>query len=187
MGDIGEVLVEQQQVCVGLPDITECRPTWVVEPRGDGRWPQASQRGLTQPGPHENAIFMDWVRPYPSANRNLALRRDMDAEASGVVDEAGVAGNDVVSLDATKAERIWSVSAPVLQRDSRSICGAVQRDPGVEGAPTQWLPANLFSGGQHVPTVAGVDSREAAAGWLVRAHGVILRSQIEGQSGGTAA
>ena len=102
----GEVLVEKQQVSFGLPFIADGRPARVVERRGDGRRTQGSQRGFTQPGPHENAVFMHGEREYASTSRDFALRRHVDAEALGVVNEAGVAGDDVVALDAAEAERV---------------------------------------------------------------------------------
>ena len=101
---------------------------------------------------------------HPGTDRDLALCRHVDAEASGVVHEPGVAGHDVVSLDASKAEGVRPVRAPIFQRDSRSVCGAEQDDSGVEGTSTQRFPTDLFAGGQHVPTVAGVNLRTAAGG-----------------------
>jgi hypothetical protein len=104
----------------------------------------------------------------------------MDAETSGVVDEAGVARDDVVSLDVAEAERVGPVGAAVLQGDRRSIGGAIQDDPGIERAATQWLPTNLLAGGQHVPTVVGMDSGETAAGGHFQAHSVCSGLEIEG-------
>ena len=60
-----------------------------------------------------------------------------------------------------------------LQRDRRSVSGAEQNDSGVEGTPTQRFPADLFAGGQHVPTVARVNLCKAAAGCRFWAHGFL--------------
>jgi hypothetical protein len=164
MSDVGKVLMEQQQVGLGLPFAADGRPARVVEPRGGGRWTQRGERRFTQPGPHEDAVLMHWVGAYPSTNRDLALRRHVDADASGVVDEAGVAGDDMVPVDPAEAERIGPVSAPILERNRCSIGGAVQDDSGTEGASTERFPADLVAGRHHVPTIAGVDLCQTAAG-----------------------
>ena len=57
---------------------------------------------------------MDRKCGNPSPDRDLALGRDVDTEALGVVNEAGVAGDDVVPVDVSEAEWIRPVSAAVL-------------------------------------------------------------------------
>src|SRR4029453_11004888 len=94
----------------------------------------------------------------------LALCWHVDAEASSVVHETGVARDDVVPVDATEAERVRPVCTPILQRDSRSVRGAEQDDSGFDGTPTQRFPSDLVDSGQHVPAVVGVNLSESAAG-----------------------
>ena len=125
MGDVGEVLVEKQQVSFGL-DIADGRPARVVERRGDGRWTQGSQRVRSQA--RENAVFMHGEREYAEHQPGLRSASARGRRSPWRRTRSRCSRrDDVVALDAAEAEQVGPVCAPGLQRDRRSIGSAVQR------------------------------------------------------------
>ena len=76
-----------------------------------------------------------------------------DARPVGGVAEPGVAGDDVVALDASAAERHRAVAAPVLERDRVAVRWCGRARPGAEHAAGQRRAADLVGGGGGVPRV----------------------------------
>ena len=145
MSDVGEILMQQQQISVGFPFGAEGRPAWIAQPRRCRRSTQASQRRLTQPDPDKNPVFMQRKCAYPGTNRNFALGGYIDAETVSVVGKTGVAGNNPVAIDATQAQGIGPVCAPIFQSDRGSVGDTKEptpvprtRRPSGLGQPPRW-------------------------------------------------
>ena len=104
---------------------------------------------------------------YPGTNRDLALRRHMDAEASGVVHEAGVAGDDVVAVDAAEAQRIRPVCASIFERDGVPSVVRNKTTPVPRTRRPKRFTTDLFAGRQRCTNSYGGGSRSGDRGSMI--------------------
>jgi hypothetical protein len=81
----------------------------------------------------------------------------MNAEAASVVREAGVAGDNTITVDAAKAQRIRPVRASIFECYGGSVGRAEEDDTGPKDPSPQGFTANVFAGRNGVPTVTRVD------------------------------
>src|SRR5512132_4410197 len=94
---------------------------------------------------------------HSSANRDFALGRHMDTEATSVVRKAGGAGDNAVTNDAPEAQRVRPMRAAILERDRGSLGRSEQDNACIEHASAQRFAADLLAGGHGVPTIARMD------------------------------
>jgi hypothetical protein len=81
----------------------------------------------------------------------------MNAEAASVVREAGVAGDNTITVDAAKAQRIRPVRASIFECYGGSVGRAEEDDTGPKDPSPQGFIANVLASRNGVPTVTRVD------------------------------
>jgi hypothetical protein len=100
---------------------------------------------------------------YARADGDFALCWHVDAEAAGVVREAGIAGDNAIAINSAEAQWIRPVRATVLERDRSPVGGSEQDDTCSEHPAAQWFATDLRAGRHRVPTVAWMDLDPIAA------------------------
>jgi hypothetical protein len=81
----------------------------------------------------------------------------MNTEAASVVREAGVAGDNTITVDAAEAQRIRPVRASIFECYGGSVGRAEEDDTGPKDPSPQGFMANVLAGRNGVPTVTRVD------------------------------
>ena len=155
LGDVGEVLVQQQEAgghLLGAPDIG---PALVRQPRQLGHAMQTRATGLAQPDPDQPVALLHRVRRDVRAERHPRLGRDGHALTVGVVGEPAQPAPHEVTVQGAGRERVGAVGAPVLQGDGGAGLRPVEHDRAAEGAQVQQVSSDLGGGRQGVPAVRG--------------------------------